>query len=387
MPFARIESSADQLMATARAMTGIGHDDTDIREPLRRLLESLNAEAELSDEGAVAMQARILRVLCNRLRMLRDIERHPEIEQQRIVQPVILTGAGRTGSTKLHKMLAASGDFQWLPFWQGHSLSLRSGDRGENTDARIRDAQDYIRWFDTQTPEAKFIHPFGVSEPEEEILILEHGMFGLYMMAFAFVPSFIQWSLEHFLDQLRFVKRGLQYLQWQFRDSDPRPWVLKCPLYFGAETVLAEVFPDARFVATHRDPVSTLSSQASLVAYFNKAYSDVDRKPLVGRMMLEGQAMAMQNFMDGRSACPDLPVLDVGYSELLNGSLSAVGKIYAHAGMTLSEDSRAAIRGWEHDNAQNKHGVHAHSLADYGLAETEVREKFRPFIERFQSIF
>ena len=38
------------------------------------------------------MTQRLLNLLCNRLRMKRDFRAHPEIDQQKIVRPVIITG-------------------------------------------------------------------------------------------------------------------------------------------------------------------------------------------------------------------------------------------------------------------------------------------------------
>lgn len=98
-----IKTSAKQLTELARDRVG-SHNvaDPDIEVPLERLFASLNAEAHLSESGVPATEQRILRILSNRLRMLRDCQRHPEIDDQRIVRPLFLTVGGRTGSTKLH---------------------------------------------------------------------------------------------------------------------------------------------------------------------------------------------------------------------------------------------------------------------------------------------
>ena len=125
-----IKSTAAQLMARAREMTAVDIVDSDIEEALGRLVTALNTEAQLTEAGAAGMEGRIHTILSNRLRMLRDFAAHPEIDEQQIVRPHFLTGAGRSGSTKLHKLLAASGDFKYLRFWQQFNPSL--------TAARIR---------------------------------------------------------------------------------------------------------------------------------------------------------------------------------------------------------------------------------------------------------
>lgn len=81
--------------------------------------------AHVMCEQCPAMESRLLRLLCNRLRMLRDFRAYPEIDDETIVPPLILSGGARTGSTKLHKLLAATGDFNYMTFWQAHTLGLR----------------------------------------------------------------------------------------------------------------------------------------------------------------------------------------------------------------------------------------------------------------------
>src|SRR5262249_34118543 len=67
-----LDLTGEQLLAQARHDTGIDIDDVDIVERLDRLTASLNSDAKLSEVGANAMQKRLLRILRNRLRMLRD---------------------------------------------------------------------------------------------------------------------------------------------------------------------------------------------------------------------------------------------------------------------------------------------------------------------------
>lgn len=372
-------------MARARAETGIDIVDEDIAEPLARMIASLNADAALSQAGAIAMEARLLRILTNRLRMERDFRAHPEIADQPIVKPLFLTGIGRSGSTKLHKLIAASGDFKFTNFWQTHTLALRTGDRAEDPAPRIAESRAYIDWVDRTSPDVRLIHSYDLFEPEEESLIFEFCLFQPPIVIFANVTSYLQWyATQDFGDQLRFLKRAIQYLQWQFHDGDPRPWVLKCPIYPGFEHRLVEVFPDARMVATHRNPVASMPSMASLWVAFLKLYSDVEDPAAVGAAMLAGQTQVMRNHLAVRAAHPDLPILDVGYGELMRDSGAVMEKIYAHAGLPFTDAVRAAAGRWEGDNAQHKHGAHRYDASDFGLGAALVEERWRPYLDRYR---
>lgn len=381
-----IESSASQLMAKARQQTGIDIVDADIEERLDRLVQSLNSDAALTPSGAASMEARLLRLLGNRLRMQRDLRRHPEIQEQEIVRPVFLTSAPRTGSTKLHRMLVASGDYLGLEAWQGLTLALRTGNREEDLAPRVRDSQEYEAWFEARSPEGMQIHEYRTFEADEDSLLLEHCLFGLYLMAFAFVPTYGQWYAGvDFHGDMAFVKQGLQYLQWQFHDGDPRPWVLKCPGYFGRESVVAEFFPDAVFVTTNRHPCSTMPSTASLLSNYHKLYSEANRDPILGMMMLEGFAAATQQHMAARDSDPQLEskFMDVGYGDLTKKASDVIDRVYAHAGMTLSDQARQTMAAWDEENHLDKRPIHAYRLEDYSLTPALVESKFADYISRF----
>ena len=385
----QLKSSAAELMTNSREKTQINIIDRDIEEALERLVQSLNTEAELSEIGAVGMEQRLLSILCNRLRMQRDFAAHPEINYQKIVRPIFLTGAGRSGSTKLHKLLSASGDFKFIRFWQQYSLSLRTGRRIEDPTARVQEANEFIRWFDRRTPQAKIIHSYETFEPEEETFLFDHARFGInYNITHASVPSFMQWYFTQDMPkQLEFLRQSLKYLQWQFHDGDERPWLLKNPLYAGMEPLLAQLFPDATLVATHRDPGSRVSSSASLTVCMRKAYSDVDRTQTAGPWMLEFMAMAAQHYVAGRETYPDVNILDIGYGELTNDSDGVAKTIYASANKPLSNKARKAMQQWEQENRQHKFGVFKHSLADYGITQEMVDAKFSAYNARFKKYF
>ena len=375
-------------MRESRALTGIDIVDADVTETLERLVQSLNAEAELNARGARAMEDRLLRILSNRLRMERDFAAHPDIATQKIAGPLFLTGGPRTGSTKLHKLLGATGDFIFLPFWQGHCLSLRSGHRGEDPGPRIAEATAYIQWIETYAPKAQRAHAYGAFEPEEEALILEHFLCSTFPNVFAHVPSFMAWwATQDFSDQARFLKRGLQYLQWQFYDGDPRRWALKCPIYPGLEPVLADIFPGAVFVTTNRDPSDTLPSTVNLVQGYREAYSDVDRTALLGQVFFEGLAAAGHNHMRARDTRPDLDFLDVCYGELVKDSERVIEAIYAHAHIPFSENARRAINKWEAAHGHSGQRPPVCTLADCALTRDMVKAKFADYIARFGQYF
>lgn len=56
--------------------------------------------------------------------------------------------------------------------------------------------------------------------------------------------------------------------------------------------------------------------------------------------------------------------------------LAVVEKIYAHAGMALSDTARAKIAQWEKGNPQNKMGAFTYSMEAFGFTENEINQHF-----------
>jgi hypothetical protein len=179
----------------------------------------------------------------------------------------------------------------------------------------------------------------------------------------------------------------LKYHQWQFHPNDSRRRVLKTPIYQGNEALIAELFPDADFVTTNRDPAPRVSSGANLIKYYQAAYSDADRTPLLGAMNLDGLAMAANQHLAVRDAHSEIKFLDLGYSELTKQAVAAVEKIYVHIQLPFSDKARRAVADWDRDNQQHKAGAHTHSLEDVLLTVDMVKEKFSRYIERFGHCF
>jgi Sulfotransferase family len=389
--------SANDLQQKAHALTGIDFDDVEIREALHVLVDSLNSESNLTPEGESAMEKRLVHTLANRLRMERDFINHPQIaEDQDVLNPIFITGLPRSGTTKLQKLLSVSGDFTELPYWMSYNPSLITGDRDEKVDPRIDDTEQYVQWMDRTSPDMKLVHPFYTHEPEEVNPILEQALLnGFYFSAFVDVPSFMGWYVQQDMGkQLHYMRRTLQYLQWQFGIDNTKPWILKNPTFSGAEPLVLNTFPDAKFIVIHRHPSTCIASTISLLAAFHKLYSDVDIKTptaditsSAGFMLSQGLAATINQSTLNRAALSGGEMIDVSYSDLSKASLTVVEEIYQRIGKPLSDLARSRIDEWENNNRQHKHGVHKYSLAEFGLTDQMIDQAFAEYIAKYSSYF
>src|SRR5208282_5355731 len=97
------------------------------------------------------------------------------------------------------------------------------------------------------------------NSPQECSEITAHLFSSLRFDTNYFVPSYRHWmdSTGH-LAAYQFHRRFLQHLQHQAGGGGR--WVLKCPDHVFALTAIRAVYPDARMVFVHRDPVRVLLS-------------------------------------------------------------------------------------------------------------------------------
>lgn len=369
--------TAKEMLDLAKVETGIEHDDSAILPALERLVDSFNRDGQPHEQGAVMLHQRILRQLKNRLRLARDLSAHPEILDEPIDQPIFINGMARTGSTKTQKLLSASGDFNYLTFWNAFNPALLSGDPSESPELRIADADAYTRWFDEQSPLTKCGHSFETHEPEEESDILGHSMMSPVWFGWAPLGSYLEWLGEVGMKaQFVMLRTTLQYLQWQGYASASKRWILKSPLYSGLESLLLDTFPDATLIMTHRSNAETIGSGLKLLECFYLPFTDLKPDPLG---YVQGVKEATDLHMTWRASQPAARFLDIPFSTSIDVPELTARPIYEYSGMTLSEAAIRRMQAWSAANPQNKYGRHQYRLEDYGLTHSGIMETFSAY--------
>jgi len=383
----------EAILEEARARTGLedfGPDD--FLPGLELLLADLNRERAIPADRLPALRARLLRLLSNRLWMEKDRREHPEIEAEEIRAPVEIVALPRTGSTKLHRLLAASGDFQYLPMWKTHMFARIPGldDGGEAR--RIAEVREYEAWMLRASPDIRSGHPMFTDEAEEDQWLMECS-FRRTLTAIMFkAQGYTQWLAgQSPAPAYHYLRRQLQYLQWQNRQvrgaqEAAKPWLLKSPDHFGCEALLGQVLPDVRFLVTHRDPVECLPSASVMAKQFVRLYTGLDDPLLAaGPLMQAVSQMARLHLEWRRSAdeSADAPVLDIGFRQLNTDGPGAARAVYNFLGMELSGRAESAMRAWEEDNRRDKHGRNVYMLEDSGATAAQIRGAFGGYIERY----
>jgi len=99
-------ATVSDYLDKAKAATGLDNfGDDGFREGLERLIASADREARLNDMGQAMFDGQTVMLLSRRLEIEDWYARHPEIDEEEIVAPLMILGLPRTGSTALHCLL------------------------------------------------------------------------------------------------------------------------------------------------------------------------------------------------------------------------------------------------------------------------------------------
>ena len=386
LPFAR-----DALLAEARANLGLadggmadfGGDD--FLEPLDVLLPALEEEAELTVIGRWITRRFLLRFLEVRLQLAEYVRRDPGVVDEQIPAPWFVTGAPRTGTTILHAMLAQDPSSRVPEGWELlRPVPPPSPDPAEfAADARIPIADRELRLPGQGAGELDAIHVYRGRMHKECLSAMSFAFRSEEFTARYHVPSYVEWyercDLRPAYDMHRLV---LQVLQRRARNVH---WVLKSPVHVSALPTLLAVYPDARLVITHRDPLTVLASLTSLVATLRWAHSDRVDFAEVGRYHEDMWTSALDDLTtqstDG--TLDPARVHHVHYADFVQDQVGVIGELYRALGASLTPETAGAMRSYLAGRPKDQHGKHEYSFADLDLDPTVERERFARYQRHF----
>jgi len=370
----------ETLLATARERAGLAdYGDTWFVEPMDRYLAAARAEARLTEAGLAGQVEVIVKGLVSRLRMIEDIRRHPEILEEEVEVAGIILGLPRTGSTIFHRLLASAPGMTAIRFYEAQNFAPFPGEvPGDPAERRAYAGAMIDGWLQV-SPELASIHPLDPDAPDEEILILGQMFISTMIEGMSFVPSFAAW-LDTYDQSRGFAdfRTILQYLQWQVPQRRGRKWVLKSPSHLPYTRAVAEAFPEALLIMTHRDPVEVVPSFVSMEAALYKLSAQItDRE--VGAFWSRRLAQWMQRFEAVRAEIGEGRFIDIDYRAVGRDPLAQAERVLGRMGLTVDAAMEEALAEFMAGNTREQRPLHSYSLAYYGLDEAEIRQSFSAY--------
>jgi hypothetical protein len=305
------------------------------------------------------------------MRVSEALRREPSLREARVARPIVICGLPRTGTTLLHRLLAADRRIRSLSSWEALSPVRLPGDDDDRE--RVRFAETSERALRFMAPDFFAVHPVDAHAPEEDVLLLDLSFRSTVAESTLRVPTFSRWLEGQ--DQrpaYRMLEDVLKVLWHQRHTPSEERWVLKTPHHLEWLDVLLEVFPDATLVWTHRDLGEVVPSFCSMLAHARGVFSDhVDPRD-IGRSWGLGKGVRMvERALEVRAQRPERFV-DVRYEELLRDPIEVLGRVLDHAGLPLTKEAEQSARDRLRRERKDRHGAHAYRLADFGLERGEL---------------
>ena len=371
--------NVDELLADATAATGLddlGPDGDLALAGLTAYVDSCNTEAELSELGGMAAHGALVGALTNRLKVVDHHTRHPELADTPVESPVVVVGLFRAGTTLLSNLLDRDPANRALLRWESGDSVPPPAPAELRVGPRVDAAQVGVDMLAAINPGIKAIHHEDADSPTECIAVLGQAFQSISWEALANVPSYADWWRSSDMTAgYRFHRSVLQVLQ---SNGCGGRWTLKSPGHALALDALTAVYPDARLVVLHRDPVVLTASVCSLIGTMSGAFSDGDHRDYIRDHWTD----TLEQCLAGIDAYADR-LHHVQYADLVTDPVGTVRGIYDALGLDATPEVMDAIGRFAAERPRGEFGKHTYDLATYGLDEGPLRDRFAGYVERY----
>ena len=373
------------LLEAAKKNTGLddfGNDDW--YEPFKVFVKAVNEEANLNLLGRILTRSDVLGLLEARLLIEDTYKKHPEIEDEVVAQPIVVMGQGRTGTSILLQILASDPDNGAIKTWEAMFPCPPPTKESYLTDSRIDKAHKLITQWERVVPALASMHEFTGEIPTECLQILALNFTSSWLNLYAQVPTYNQYlSTIDWRGAFEYHKRVLKLLQWK----NPRKrWILKTPEYIQYMPYVLQVYPDAGFVWTHRDPVKVMASIVSLVGTLHWIRTDTPFKHgAFDQFTQTDLAAGLLNraidwIEDG--TVPRNQLCNIQFHDFVADPLRAVEQIYKQFSIEMTPEGRKAMADYIVASARSNRPSHS-----YDTGPAEVVAASRTHFERYEKYF
>jgi hypothetical protein len=378
-----ITLNKDQLIIQARKKTGLhSFGDEFWEDPLDKLIDSINHEAELHPVGRFITRERLAGLLAIRLRAENWFKKFPEILEQELYPVSLICGLQRTGTTKLHRLLAADPDNRVLAGWEAINPVPLNKDPKE-TVQRMKAARLSEKALRLMAPGFFSIHPVEYEKPEEDILLLDTTFLSTTPEATMHVPSYAAW-LEQ-TDQscaYQYAVKLLKLLQYQ---RPAKRWVLKSPHHMEFLDLAKKHFGRVHFIWTHRNILESLPSFISMVAHSQTIFSDQVSPERVAGHWVKKTGYMLSKGIEFRKANPVEEFTDVFYKDIVASPMNVLDELYRN-GLSISPELYEKFRDADLQNAPNRYGIHQYNLDDFKPDSDELNKTVSIYSDFLKSI-
>jgi len=370
--------TVDDLKASAVKAVGLddfGSDDDNYIEALSVLLDSYRCDVDLTELGSKMSRFFLRNALVARLLSEASWKQHPKYVDVPIIAPIFVTGLPRTGTTVLHRLLCGDPRHQGLELWLAEFPQPRPPRETWPQNPVFAQLDSRFKKAHEENPDYTGLHYMTADEVEECWQLLRQSVHSVSYETLAHVPTYAHWLARQ--DWTRPYQRHRKNLQLIGLNDPEKRWVLKNPSHLIALDAVFATYPDALVIQCHRPAETIMASMCSLSQHTTAGWSNRFVGETIGADSLDTWSRGLERFNAVRATQNPAQFCDVDYFGLIRDPMGTVENIYAHFGIELTDDARAAIEATDEESKRGPRAPrHEYSLADYGLTEGQVKERF-----------
>ncbi|MDF2823841.1 MAG: hypothetical protein K0R68_1249 [Mycobacterium sp.] len=370
--------TVEDLHASAVKACGLddfGSDDDNYREALGVLLDSFQRDADLTELGSKMHRFFTRNALVARLVSEAAFKQYPEHTEVAIERPIFVTGLPRTGTTAVHRLLAADPRHQGLELWLAEFPQPRPPRETWSQNPVFQQLDAQFTKAHEENPDYTGLHYMTADEGEECWHLLRQSLHSVSYETLAHLPTYSQWLARQ--DWTKSYRRHRKNLQLIGLNEPGKRWVLKNPSHLFALDALFDAYPDALVVQCHRPAETIMASMCSLAEHTTAGWSNTFVGDVIGADSMETWSRGLELFTAVRAQHDPAQFYDLDYFALIKDPISAVDDIYRHFGIESTEAARQAMTATHEESRKGPRAPkHTYSLADYGLTDAAVKERF-----------
>ncbi|GAA0333403.1 sulfotransferase [Sphingomonas oligophenolica] len=373
--------SSAEIIARATSHRDLADTSGTWREGLDRLVAAFNSEAALNTVGEQHIASMLAGKLASRIEIEDWHARHPEIADQQIDRPVFGLGLPRTGSTALGVIMGQDPARRVLRTWEARHPCPPPETATETTDPRIKSAQAELDALIATDPSLGAMIPMSADAATECLILTSMDFRSKEFAAFGRIDSYHDWFLDCDMEPTyRFHKRVLQLLQWR---CPPNRWFLRTPAHTPFLPALDAVYPDARFVMTHRDVSKVIPSNMTFVLALTAAFTDQRDLKAMARNMVHFWEQALQRLVAFREAGNDHRFFDIAFTDFQNDPLREIRRLYEWLGEPLTDIAEEHMRAWWLAQEAERRSAAKIDFAELGIPLEQLRASFAFYNDRY----
>ena len=371
--------TVEDLHASAVKACGLddfGSDDDNYREALGVLLESYRRDADLTELGSKMQRFFARNALVARLVSEAAFKQYPEHADVVIERPIFVTGLPRTGTTAVHRLLAADPRHQGLELWLAEFPQPRPPRETWSQNPVFQQLDAQFTKAHEENPDYTGLHFMTADEVEECWQLLRQSLHSVSYETLAHVPTYSRWLARQ--DWTKPYQRHRRNLQLIGLNDREKRWVLKNPSHLFALDALMATYPDALVVQCHRPAETIMASMCSLAQHTTEGWSNTFVGEVIGADSMETWSRGLELFNAERAKHDPAQFYDLDYFKLIKDPVGAVADIYQAFGIEFTDAARESVSNTHEESKKGPRAPkHTYSLSDYGLTDEQVRERFK----------